>query len=124
MAKRGIHGKSQERDGKGRFAAKRKPALNSADGPLVHEPKENQIATPPFASVIELQRSYLTHFTKVLRRSDMALRQDRQLQRQMRRAPYIKSPLFQRQSAVALLEWELIPEDLGDEVQVEQAKQL
>jgi len=124
MAKRGTHGKSQQRDGKGRFAAKGKPQANSTELSLVHEPKENQVATPPFASVIELQRSYLTHFTKVLRRSDMALRQDRQLQRQMRRDPDIMSPLFQRQSAVALLEWELVPEDLGDEVQVEQAKQL
>lgn len=80
--------------------------------------------TPPFASVIELQRSYITHFTKVLRRSDMALRQDRQLQRQMRRDPDIMSPLLQRQSAVALLDWELTPEDSNCEIQVEQAKEL
>ena len=124
MSKRGTHGKSQERDGKGRFAAKGMPTLNSTDQPLVHQPKENQLATPPFASVIELQRSYITHFTKILRRSDMALRQDRELQRQMRRDPDIMSPLFQRQSSVALLEWEIVPEDPGDEIQVEQAKEL
>ena len=124
MAQRGQHGKSQERDGKGRFASKGKPELNSTGQPLVHEPKENQIATPPFASVIELQRSYITHFTKILRRSDMALRQDRQLQRQMRRDPDIMSPLNQRQSAVALLEWEIVPEDPADEIQTEQAKEL
>ena len=124
MAKRGTHGKSQERDNKGRFAAKGKPALNNTNAPLVHQPNESQTMTPPFASVIELQRSYITHFTKVLRRADMSLRQDRELQRQMRRDPDIMSPLFQRQSAVALLEWEIIPEDAGDEVQVEQAKAL
>ena len=124
MNNRGKHSIEQERDNKGRFAAKGKPELNSTDAPLVHQPTEAQIMTPPFASVIELQRSYITHFTKVLRRADMSLRQDRQLQRQMRRDPDIMSPLFQRQSAVALLEWEIVPEDTGDEIQVEQAKEL
>jgi phage gp29-like protein len=114
MPKRGQHSKNQSRDSKGRFSQEN----------LEHKPKENQLATPPFASVIELQRSYITHFTKILRRSDMSLRQDRQLQRQMRRDPDIMSPLFQRQSAVALLEWEILPEDPQDEIQVEQAKEL
>ena len=126
MAKRGQHSTTQNRDSKGRFAQNNMNGYvhPSNDTHLAHKPRGNQIATPPFASVIELQRSYITHFTKILRRSDMALRQDRQLQRQMRRDPDIMSPLFQRQSAVALLEWEIIPEDPTDEVQVEQAKEL
>ena len=116
MAKRGKHAITQTRDNKGRFA--------QSDDTLDRSKSPEQVLQPPFASVVELQRSYMSHFTKVLRRSDMALRQDRQLQRQMRRDPDVMSPLFQRQSAVALLDWEIVPEDSTDEVQVEQAKEL
>ena len=127
MDKRGNYGKTQSRDTKGRFA-KPNPTFGHGGGlsndlPVKKE-NPNQLATPPFASVIELQRSYITHFTKILRRSDMALRQDRQLQRQMRRDPDIMSPLLQRQQAVALLDWEIVPEDPADEIQVEQAIEL
>ncbi|QDP48661.1 MAG: putative portal protein [Prokaryotic dsDNA virus sp.] len=116
MAKRGNHAITQSRDSKGRFA--------QSDDLLNKTKKPEQVFQPPFASVVELQRSYMSHFTKVLRRSDMALRQDRVLQRQMRRDPDIMSPLFQRQTSVALLDWEIVPEDSGDETQVEQAQEL
>ena len=106
----------QERNTKGQFAR--------VDGELIPNVPENALREPPFASIVELQRSYITHFTKVLRRSDLALRKDRQLQRQMRRDPDIMSPLFQRKSAVALLEWEIQPEDAGDPIQVQQAAKL
>jgi len=124
MATRGDHGKVQERDNKGRFAAK-----DGTNSIVKHKPTKQgeqgeQVMTPPFASVVELQRSYMTHFSKILRRSDMSLRQDRILQRQMRRDPDVMSPLFQRQSAVSLLDWEILPEDPNDEVQTEQAKEL
>ena len=88
MAKRGKHAITQTRDNKGRFA--------QSDDTLDRSKSPEQVLQPPFASVVELQRSYMSHFTKVLRRSDMALRQDRQLQRQMRRDPDVMSPLFQR----------------------------
>ena len=116
MAKRGKHATAQTRDTKGRFA--------QSDDSLDKTKKPEQVFAPPFASVVELQRSYSSHFTKVLKRSDMALRQDRELQRQMRRDPDIMSPLFQRQSAVALLDWEIVAEDASDDVQVEQANEL
>jgi phage gp29-like protein len=107
---------NQIRDDKGRFA--------KVDGELVPNTPAAALREPPFASIVELQRSYITHFTKVLRRSDLALRKDRQLQRQMRRDPDVMGPLFQRKSAVALLEWEIKPEDDGDPVQVANANKL
>ena len=107
----------QVRNDKGRFA-------KTEDGEIVPNENPRAVAEPPFASVVELQRSYINHFTKILRRSDMALRKDRKLQRQMRRDPDVMSPLYQRQSAVALLEYEIKPEDENDPVQVEQAETL
>jgi phage gp29-like protein len=107
----------QERNNKGRFA-------KNEEGEIVPNENPRAVVEPPFASVVELQRSFTTHFTKVLRRSDMALRKDRRLQREMRRDPDVMAPLFQRQSAVALLDWEIKPEDDADERQVEQASQL
>tara|TARA_R110002020_G_scaffold26072_8_gene84393 strand:+ start:5507 stop:7051 length:1545 start_codon:yes stop_codon:yes gene_type:complete len=106
----------QQRNEKGQFA--------KIDGEVVPNIEERALRTPPFASVVELQRSYITHFTKVLRRSDLALRKDRLLQRQMRRDPDVMGPLFQRKSAVALLEWEIKPEDEDDPVQVSNAGKL
>ena len=117
MADPKHHAEKQERDNKGRFAA----AENKA---MVKQKKEIPKTEPAFASIVELQRSYMTHFTKILQRSDMALREDRQLQRQMRRDPDIMSPLFQRQSAVALLDWEIVPDDPNCEEQVKQAAEL
>ena len=117
MAEPKHHAEKQERDNKGRFAA----AENKA---MVKQKKEIPKTEPAFASIVELQRSYMTHFTKILQRSDMALREDRQLQRQMRRDPDIMSPLFQRQSAVALLDWEIVPDDPNCEEQVKQAAEL
>jgi len=107
---------TQERNDKGQFA--------KVDGEIVPNVEPTAVRQPPFASIVELQRSYITHFTKVLRRSDLGLRKDRKLQRQMRRDPDIMSPLYQRKSAVALLEWEIKPEDDGDPVQVQQAQKL
>ena len=107
----------QSRNNKGQFA-------KNDDGELVAPVDPRAVVEPPFASVVELQRSYVSHFTKVLRRSDMALRKDRKLQRQMRRDPDVMGPLFQRQSAVALLDWEIKPEDEDDPTQVEQAATL
>jgi len=107
----------QSRNTKGRFA-------KTEDGDIVPNENPRAVAEPPFASVVELQRSYITHFTKVLRRSDMALRKDRRLQRQMRRDPDVMGPLSQRHSAVALLDWEIKPEDEDDPRQVEQAATL
>ena len=116
---RGKHSENQKRDGRGRFAK-----IDMRTGEIVQRREPDQVATPPFASVVELQRSYISHFTRVLQRSDMALRHDRVLQREMRRDPDVMGPLFQRQSAVALLDWEIIPHDKDDEEQVEQAAQL
>jgi len=107
----------QARNDKGRFA-------KTEDGEIVPNENPRAVVEPPFASVVELQRSYISHFTKVLRRSDMALRKDRKLQRQMRRDPDVMGPLYQRQSAVALLEYEIKPEDENDPIQVEQAATL
>ena len=108
---------NQSRNNKGQFA-------RNDDGELVAPVDPRAVVEPPFASVVELQRSYVSHFTKVLRRSDMALRKDRKLQRQMRRDPDVMGPLFQRQSAVALLDWEIKPEDEDDPTQIEQAATL
>ena len=106
----------QPRNNKGRFA--------KVDGEIVPNENPDAMVQPPFASVVELQRSYASYYTKILQRSDMALRKDRRLQRQMRRDPDVMSPLFQRQSAVALLDWEIKAEDEDDPVQVEQAATL
>jgi phage gp29-like protein len=108
---------NQVRNNKGMFA-------KTEDGEIVPNENPRAVAEPPFASVVELQRSYITHFTKVLRQSDMALRKDRRLQREMRRDPDVMAPLFQRQSAVALLEWQILAEDEDDPSQVEQAETL
>jgi len=42
----------------------------------------------------------------------------------MRRDPDVMGPLFQRQSATALLDWEIVPQDSNDEQQVAQAAEL
>ena len=53
MAKRGQHSTNQSRDNKGRFAQNNMNGYvhPSNDENLEHKPKENQLATPPFASV-------------------------------------------------------------------------
>jgi phage gp29-like protein len=83
-----------------------------------------QVEDKPVASVMELQRSLIASVDKVLRNGDTAYRRDRRLQTQMRRDPDIMSPLLQRQMSVALLDWDIAPQDDGDEKQVEQAAEL
>lgn len=84
----------------------------------------DEINTPVFGSVREVMQGAAMSFQNILVESDIAIRENPILQRMMRRDPDVMSPLLQRQFAVALLEWNIVPEDEDDEVQVEQAATL
>lgn len=93
------------------------------------EPEKNRKAEPQlpgriFGSVLETQRSIIKAISGILLNSDIAYRRDRNLQRMMRNDPDVMSPLLQRQYAVGLLEWDVVPEDKSDEKQKSQAEDL
>ena len=79
-------------------------------------------------------RSILPHVTtfsgmmstlaRTYRQHDEAIRHNKHNANMMRRAPMIMGPLFARQMAVALLQWQIQPEDSNDEKQVQIAKEL
>ena len=134
MPKTKTDGKTQKRTKSGRFAKKpgrKAKSTNQTALARIQKYQEDAVGRksrvqerPTYTSVTDLQRSYFTSFAGILRQSDMAVRRDRDLSRQMRRDPDVMSPLNQRKAAVALMEWELVPEDPKDEIQVEQAKEL
>lgn len=87
------------------------------------------IAESPFEAgvintVFDVQRAFFRMMSNVLVNSDYAWRSNRSYQRMMRQDPDVMSPLLQRQTAVALLDWNVVPEDAEDELQVEQARHL
>ena len=79
-------------------------------------------------------RSILPHVTtfsgmmstlaRTYRQHDEAIRHNKHNANMMRRDPMIMGPLFARQMAVALLQWQIQPEDSNDEKQVQIAKEL
>jgi len=79
-------------------------------------------------------RSVLPHVTtfsgmmstlaRTYRQHDEAIRHNKHNANMMRRDPMIMGPLFARQMAVALLQWQVQPEDSSDEKQVQVAKEL
>lgn len=75
-------------------------------------------------SVYDVQRQFIRLISGILVNSDVAYRKDRRLQKMMRHDPDVMAPLLDRQYAVALLEWDIVPEDDEDAKQVEQAKAL
>lgn len=72
----------------------------------------------------DVQQGFLSWANGVLQNSDLAVRRDPALQRQMRHDPDVMSPLLQRQMAVALLPWSIVPEDEDEQRQVDQAEEL
>lgn len=75
-------------------------------------------------SVVEMQRQIFRISSGILIQSDMAYRRDKSLQRMMLHDPDVMGPLLLRRYAVALLDWDIVPEDAGDQVQKDQADQL
>ena len=79
-------------------------------------------------------RSILPHVTtfsgmmstlaRTYRQHDEAIRHNKHNANMMRRDPMIMGPLFARQMAVALLQWQIQPEDSSDDKQVQVAKEL
>ena len=108
---------TQQRDGKGRFA--RQDGTNRANSRSV--PRESDL---PVSTPVALQRGWSLYYSVLLQQPDIAVRQNKALQRQMRRDPDIMSPFNQRRYAVALLDWSIAPEDSRDETQVAQAQVL
>lgn len=97
------------------------PAVRSGQVSDNGQPMDDKLPPKLYDSVIEVMRSYVTLVYGILRNSDLAYRRDRVLQRQMRNDPDIMSPLLQRQIAVALLDFDIIPEDKKDKQQVKEA---
>jgi phage gp29-like protein len=71
-----------------------------------------------------IQRSIEQTPGGILRWADMAKRLAPNLQKRMRQDPDVFGPLLQRCYAVALLDWEIRPEDEEDQQQVDEAKEL
>lgn len=94
-------------------------------GRFSHPPDRHQKRQPPsqlrFNSISEMMTSIARMVSGVLLNSDVAYRQDRVFQRMMRHDPDVMSPLTQRQVAVALLDWDVVPDDRSDQVQVDRA---
>lgn len=88
------------------------------------EKRDRPLPPVAFNSVREILRSYFGLASGVLLNSDIAYRRDRRYQRQMRRDPDVMSPLLQRQTAVALLEWDIVPDDETNKKDVERAKEI
>lgn len=65
----------------------------------------------PLVTPVELQRSYYTSVSKILRQSSVAVRRDRFLQRQMRLDPDVMAPLLSLQLAATGSEWSVNSRD-------------
>jgi hypothetical protein len=108
------------RDGK-RFA----PINGEAEKYRVSTPERTRGLPPAsYDSVREILRSYFGLVSGVLMNSDIAFRRDKNYQRQMRRDPDVMGPLLQRQTATALLEWDIVPDDEEDEEKIARAAEL
>ena len=66
----------------------------------------------------------MSTLARTYRQHDEAIRHNKQNANMMRRDPMIMGPLFARQMAVALLQWQIQPEDSSDEKQCQVAKEL
>lgn len=97
-------------------AADRDPRKDSWNPP--------RISSRLFSSVLDMQQQTLSAVAGILRNSDEAWREDRVLQEAMLHDPAVQAPLMQRQLAVALLPWSIVPEDEADRVQVAQAQRI
>ena len=102
------------------------PMHSEPPADIVDHFRQTYPSAPPrlIRSVWDVQRSIIQYVAGILINSDLAYRRDPVLQRQMRNDPDVMSPLLQRQMAVSLLEWDIVPEDADDERQVEQAGEI
>lgn len=82
--------------------------------------REAKMPSVVIRSPRDILRGFVAHM--ILRASDLAIRRDRDFQRQMANDPDVQSPLLLRQYATALLDWSIIPEDETHDTQVEQAE--
>jgi len=113
-------GRAQERSG-GMLGSGRNGSSSDRGGfndPLPSDPPKL------YDSVAEVMRGIIRLIAGVLINSDIAFRQDRDLQRMMRNDPDVMGPLQQRQLAVAMLDYDIVPEDEGDKTQKEQADKI
>lgn len=121
---------SLTRDGSGRFHdqfgrfARGTDAIPVHVPPLAQSPQADKLPPRLYESIADVMRGIVRLVYGVLVNSDLAYRENRVLQRQMRHDPDVMSPLFQREFAVALLDWDLVPEEPDDKEQVKRAEQI
>ena len=75
-----------------------------------------------YGSVFAITRQFIRIASGILLNSDIAYRRDQKLQRMMIKDPDVMGPLLQRRLSIALLDWDIIPDDRNDEAQLERAE--
>lgn len=111
------------RDQVGRFA-RGVEAVPVQQPVLTQFPQVERLPPRLYETVADVMRGIVRLVYGVLVNSDLAYRENRVLQRQMRHDPDVMSPLFQREFAVALLDWDLVAEEPDDKEQVDRADKI
>ena len=111
------------RNALGQFARQIDQAI-SRNGQVLRQAPAPDLPPRLYESIADVMRGIVRLVYGVLVNSDLAYRTNRILQRQMRNDPDVMSPLFQREFAVALLDWDLVPAEPKDKGQIKQAGDL
>ena len=99
-------------------------AVISRNGEVLKQRPPPELPPRLYETIADVMRGIVRLVYGVLVNSDLAYRENRVLQRQMRNDPDVMSPLFQREIALALLDWDLVPQDPDDKSQLKQSKKL
>ena len=94
-----------------------------------YQAESDKAPTQPVAQTTVIQPDISQGFSAIVQQafgilvnSDIAVRTDERLQRQMIRDPMIMAPLTKRMLATAQLDWQIVPPDADDPRQVEVAE--
>ena len=97
---------------------------NKRKDPAFFNPELPRNAGRPAVPHTMMFSGLLNTLSRSLRNPDEAMRHSKENAAMMRRDPMVMGPLFQRQMAVALLPWEVVPEDEKDQAQQKVASEL
>jgi len=97
---------------------------NKRKDPAFFNPELPRNAGRPAVPHTMMFSGLLNTLSRSLRNPDEAMRHSKENAAMMRRDPMVMGPLFQRQMAVALLPWEVVPEDEKDQAQQKVAAEL
>lgn len=110
------------RDARGRFSANGHNGHASRFQLGDTIPQEPRAPADRSMKASDLVRGIFMSAAGIIAESDKALRENRALQREMKRDPDVLGPLLERQYGVALMEWDIVPEKDDDMEQARRAR--